>query len=238
EGFTLGNRDFRLAGLGAYLQTAASQGDKRALLLGIITLICLIVMLDQLVWRPLLAWAERFSVAQVENDNPATSWFLDGLRRSHLADIVTHRLLAPVMRRLERRFNRPAPTVQSLEPAGQAAQRSWLNWGLAAVVALCVVYGVVRVLELLLTLPLPSFRLIAVGAAATTLRVALAVSRALAWTVPVGVLIGTNVRAASILQPVVQILASVPATALFPVLLLGLVNVPGGANLAAILLML
>ncbi|MCS7070006.1 MAG: ABC transporter permease subunit, partial [Anaerolinea sp.] len=73
---------------------------------------------------------------------------------------------------------------------------------------------------------------------ATLLRVTVAVAIALAWTIPVGVMIGTNPRAAAILQPVVQIAASVPATALFPVLLLGLLNLPGGANIAAVVLML
>src|SRR5690606_33880778 len=67
--------------------------------------------------------------------------------------------------------------------------------------------------------------------------VSIAVIVALAWTIPVGVLIGTNPRAARFLQPVVQIAASVPATALFPVLLLGLVSVPGGGDLAAVALM-
>ncbi len=61
---------------------------------------------------------------------------------------------------------------------------------------------------------------------------------ALAWTIPVGVLIGTNRRAAAILQPVVQVTASVPATAIFPVFLLLVVNLAGGLNIAAIFLML
>ena len=61
---------------------------------------------------------------------------------------------------------------------------------------------------------------------------------ALAWTVPLGVAIGTNRRLASWLQPVVQIAASIPATALFPVFLMVLIGLPGGLNLAAVLLML
>src|SRR6266446_10364759 len=61
---------------------------------------------------------------------------------------------------------------------------------------------------------------------------------ALAWTVPVGVLIGLNQRLARWCQPVVQIAASVPATALFPVFLLAILRLAGGMNLAAILLML
>jgi len=60
----------------------------------------------------------------------------------------------------------------------------------------------------------------------------------LIWTIPAGVFIGTNRRLATVLQPIVQVVASIPATALFPVVLLALLQVPGGLNIAAVLLML
>src|ERR1700726_672161 len=66
EMFVLGPRDFRLPGLGSYLQTAASAGDMTSVLSGVITMIAVIVLLDQLVWRPVIAWAEKFKVEQVE----------------------------------------------------------------------------------------------------------------------------------------------------------------------------
>ncbi len=238
EIFTLGDRDFRLPGLGAYLQTAASKGDSQALMLGIGTLVLIIVLLDQLVWRPLLAWAERFKVSQVTNENPATSWFLDGLRRSHLASAFTNRLFNPVFNRLNARLSRPQTYVPSLEPATQPYKRSVLRWLVLAVFLVVVVYAVVSAVSLLLTLPIDMWGQIALGAGATLARVALAIAIALLWTIPVGVYIGTSARAARVLQPVVQILAAIPATALFPVLLLGLLSVPGGGNIAAILLML
>src|SRR5207249_9637477 len=62
EIFNVGSRDFRLPGLGSYLQTAASQGDSHAVVLGAITLVGVIVLLDQLVWRPLIAWTDRFKM--------------------------------------------------------------------------------------------------------------------------------------------------------------------------------
>lgn len=238
EIFELGDRDFRLPGLGAYLQTAANAGDVRALLWGIGALVGLIVLLDQLVWRPLLAWAERFNVSQVESDNPTTSWFLNGLRRSRLAHWFSRRLVEPVMRQLDRAFNRPPPVIPSLEPVAKVAPRPWTTWLAGAILALGVGYGVVMAGRLLWALPAASWGDIGIGASATLLRVAIAVAIALAWTVPVGVYIGSNARAAAVLQPIVQVLASVPATALFPVLLLGLLYLPGGPNLAAILLML
>ena len=85
---------------------------------------------------------------------------------------------------------------------------------------------------------LPKWGEIGLGVAATLLRVLAALTIALAWTVPLGVAIGTNRRLAAWRQPVVQVIASVPATALFPVFLLLLVSLPGGLNLTSVLLML
>lgn len=238
EIFTLGARDFRLPGLGAYLQTAADTGDTRALLLGIGTLVALIVLLDQLVWRPLLSWAERFNVSQVESDNPTRSWFLDGLRRSRWSVWAGRRLVQPIICRLDNLLNRPPTIVPSLESATEPSRRSWQPWFFGGLLVVGLGYGLFMAAQLLLSLPLTAWAAIGAGAIATLARVAIAVAIALAWTVPLGVFIGGNARAAALLQPIVQILASVPATALFPVLLLVLLHLPAGANLAAILLML
>ena len=63
EMFPLGQRDFRLPGLGSYLQTAASAGDTQSILWGVGTMIAVIVLIDQLVWRPIIAWAEKFKLS-------------------------------------------------------------------------------------------------------------------------------------------------------------------------------
>src|SRR6185437_16075434 len=76
---------------------------------------------------------------------------------------------------------------------------------------------------------------VGVSAAATLARTTIALVIAAAWTIPAGVAIGTNPRWARRLQPIVQITASIPATAVFPVLLLA---IPGGLNVAAVALML
>lgn len=237
EIFTLGARDFRLPGLGAYLQTAASQGNTEALMMGIGTLIFIIVLLDQLVWQPLLAWAEHFKLSQVTEDNPTVSWFLNSLRRSGIARFFTRQVLLRLERWLDKVLNRPPRNMPNLE-ADETKKHSLLDGLIFISVMLGIGYGFIQAIGLLLTLPPSAWAEIAIGALATFLRVTIAVTIALAWTIPIGVLIGTNPRAASFLQPLVQIAASVPATALFPVLLLGLLNLPAGANIAAILLML
>ena len=77
EMFVLGNRDLRLPGLGSYLQTASSAGDMRAIPWGMRVMIVVIVLLDQIVWRPVIAWAEKFKVEQVEASRRASSWMLE-----------------------------------------------------------------------------------------------------------------------------------------------------------------
>ncbi len=81
-------------------------------------------------------------------------------------------------------------------------------------------YGAIRAAPMLITVPGGQWGEIGLGVLATLLRVCASLAIALAWTIPVGVTIGTNPRAATILQPIVQVVASVPATALFPVFLL------------------
>src|SRR5260221_6716700 len=85
ETFTVGDKDFRLPGLGSYLQKAASDNNTSAILWGIFALVLVVVALDQFVWRPLLAWANKFKLEMVDSDNPPTSWFLEVLHRSQLA---------------------------------------------------------------------------------------------------------------------------------------------------------
>ena len=81
-------------------------------------------------------------------------------------------------------------------------------------------------------------RLLLMGAGATFLRVNVSILLAALWTIPVGVTIGSNPKLARVMQPITQVVASVPATALFPVLMLGLIKLGGGLGVGSIALML
>jgi NitT/TauT family transport system permease protein len=236
EIFTVGQRDLRLPGLGAYLQEAANQGDFRAIALGIATLVLIIVALDQLVWRPLLVWSDRFKVDMVEGDSPPTSWFYDALQNSHLAEWFHRTIFHPLGERLDAFLLERFPmTGDEVQAEGRRPLGYYL---LVVILAVGLLYGAFRAGQMLLAVSLVQWGSIGLGVVATLLRVFAALVIALAWTVPLGVAIGTNARLAAWLQPLVQIAASVPATALFPVFLLMLLNLPGGLNLAAVLLML
>jgi len=234
EIFTVGERDFRLPGLGAYLHEAANLGDTRAILWGLAALILTIIALDQLVWRPLLAWSDRFKVEMVESEEPPTSWFYNVMHNSTLVNALRGWFTLP-SERLDSWLIRRAPLQDTGETAHGYTWRSVLPW---VIFGGFLLYGGLRAGLMLWSVPLVQWGQIALGIGATLLRVMISLSIALAWTIPVGALIGTNRRAAAILQPVVQVTASVPATAIFPVFLLLVINLTGGLNIAAIFLML
>ncbi|HTP09931.1 MAG TPA: ABC transporter permease subunit, partial [Anaerolineae bacterium] len=206
---------------------------------GIGTLILVIVLLDQLIWRPLLVWADRFKVEMATGENPPTSWFYDILSHSWLMEQFTTRISHPgaeqIDRRLGRFFEKRAANPPSL---ASQQRRSWLAIGIGVLVVIVIGYLAVRAAGMLVGLTPVEWVSVLQGVLATFLRVAAALAIALVWTIPVGVLIGSNRRAANILQPIVQITASVPATALFPVIVLALVGITGSLNAPAIILML
>ena len=235
EMFVLGSRDFRLPGLGSYLQTAASAGDTSSILWGVATMIAVIVLLDQFVWRPVIAWAERFKVEQVESTNSPQSWVLDLFRHSRGLSKLRDKTVQPLSERLMMYFSR----ARSSEETGQSSlAKLWVTRAIGFLFLGATGYGIVRVAMLLSGLQRADLHEAALGLLATFLRVNIALLLGSLWTIPAGVMIGFNPRLARIAQPLAQIAASVPATALFPVVLLLLIRVGGGLGIGSIVLLL
>jgi NitT/TauT family transport system permease protein len=235
EMFVLGARDFRLPGLGSYLQTAASAGDTPSILWGVATMIAVIVLLDQFVWRPVIAWAEKFKVEQVESTHTPQSWVLDLIRHSRSLARIRKSTVTPVSERLMSYFARARSTDES---APASPWKIWLARLLAVALLGGIGYGVVRVGIILSGLQKAELGEAGIGLAATFVRVNLTLLIAALWTIPAGVAIGFNPKLARIAQPLAQIAASVPATALFPVVLLLLIRVGGGLGVGSIVLLL
>ena len=238
ETFTMGERNFQLPGLGSYIQTATYAGDVRALLSGIAAVILIVVAADQLVWRPLIAWSDKFKFEQVELADRVTSPILELLRRSNVFSSIPGRIFArfdePIFKHMaQKRDNRIVQPLDPEEPKGSA----WL-WALGAAVVAVAFWGGAQAAFMLRTVTWPELRLLLEGAAATFLRVNASLLISAAWTIPVGVAIGMNPKIARLVQPLAQVLASVPATAFFPILLIGLVKIGGGLGIGSIALML
>src|SRR5580658_2054393 len=235
EMFVLGDRDFRLPGLGSYLQTAASAGDTKSIVWGVGTMIAVIVLLDQFVWRPVIAWAEKFKVEQVESGDAPQSWVLNLIRHSRSLAQIRQKTVNPLGERLMLYFSR---VPSSTEPGPRSAWKTWLTRLLALIALAGMSYGVVRVVMIVTGLRKAELQEAGLGLGATFLRVNLTLLLGALWTIPAGVAIGFSPRLARIAQPLAQIAASVPATALFPVVLLLLIRVGGGLGIGSIVLLL
>jgi NitT/TauT family transport system permease protein len=240
EMFQLGDKDFRLPGLGSFLQTAASSGNTRAMLWGLTTMVAVIVLMDQLIWRPVIAWADKFKFEQVESATAGANFILTFITRESFIIRSYRKLLHPIVEWLTLQFATGAKrAAQSFSSAAQGGQRrKWLGWGVLAVAVVLTAYGVYRTVGELAGLDRSDYAVLLRSAGLTFLRVNLALLIGALWTVPVGVAIGSSPRFARLMQPLAQLAASIPATALFPVLLLVLIRLRGGIEIAAMALML
>jgi NitT/TauT family transport system permease protein len=244
EMFVLGTRDFRLPGLGSYLQTAAGTGNYAAITWGLLTMIAIIVATDQLIWRPVIAWSDKFKFEQVESGTRVRSPLLHLLQHSRGLRSLRQHTVVPLEEGVYRRLadGRKDPAAQALAKGATSKTRryasGWLRWVVLALASVAVIYAAWQALTLLRQVHGSQFVEIMKGALATFLRVNVSLVLAAAWTIPAGVAIGFHPRLARIAQPIAQIAASVPATALFPVLLLALVRLGGGMGIGSIALML
>ena len=240
EMFVLGDRDFRLPGLGSYLQTAAGNGNTRAMIWGLAVMIAIIVATDQLIWRPVIAWADKFKFEQVESSHRATSPILYALRNSNAISWLHEQTILPLGERIYHGLAvRRLRALARPERSAASRQRSLItNSTLFIVLLAAAIFAAFHAVLLLRQLHGAEILELLKGAGATFLRVNASLLIAALWTIPVGVAIGFNPRLARIAQPLAQIAASVPATALFPVLLIALVHAGGGLGIGSIALML
>jgi NitT/TauT family transport system permease protein len=243
EIISAGPAEYRLPGLGSFLMTAADRGRTGELVAGLLSLLAVIVAMDIIVWQPLSTWAEKFRYEFAASTEPLRSLgMLQAL--SAIGPAVTHvirALLRPPGRLLAHLWaNRPPFNPAAYPLAGRIARG--LRLALIAGVLLLFAYGLVHgVVALIRTLwqPWPSdARQIPAATLASMARMAVAYLISLAWTLPCAVYASENQRFARRLAPMAEVVGSVPATALFPLIVLFVIHVTGGMNLASILLIL
>ena len=229
EIFNVGSRDFRLPGLGSYLQTAANEGNLHAVVLGVATLVVVIVLLDQLCLAPTYRLDRSDSKSDmVEGDEPPRSWFLDLISRAWLVEQFGTRIWRPFSEWVDRGFQRrTSGVIASPEPSAEAGH-SRLAIGILTAFLAC---GFIRRLSgsnLLVTLPGSAWADLGKGIVATFLRVSVALGDYFDLDHS-----GRRVyrNATAVLRRFssqsCKLVASIPATALFPVVLLALLQVAG-----------
>jgi NitT/TauT family transport system permease protein len=246
EAFRLGDRDYRLPGIGSYMSVALDQGNVQARARAITAMVVMIVCVDQLLWRPLVVWVEKFRLDESSDGGPVpSSWVLDFLRRARLPrraavlQLRAYRRARQAARPLERPFRSVGPVILRGPrfAFGHAVARK-LGAGLAiAAVAAAAALGAWHLWLLIAQLGWREWGELLFSAALTFARVMGAVIVATAWTLPAGVVIGRSPRIARALQPVIQVVASFPAPMLFPLVIVLFERIGIGLGLGAVALM-
>jgi NitT/TauT family transport system permease protein len=219
EAITVGNTTFALPGVGSYIALAIEHRDLAAIGWAIAAMLVVILLYDQLLFRPLVAWMDRFRVDQDPGREAPRSWVLAVLRRSRLAAGVRGAFGA-LFRWSSRTRAPPTPRAAAEPPR---TRRGGLLALVLVIVALAFSLRHIAAMlieETSLAAALEVSRL----ALLTMTRLLVLIALASVVWVPVGVWVGLRPRAAAIVQPVAQFLAAFPANLLFPIAVYGIVS--------------
>jgi len=246
EAFRLGDHDYRLPGIGSFMSVALDRGNVQAMALAIAAMVIMIVCVDQLLWRPLVVWVEKFRLDESSaGEAEPSSWVLDFLRRARLPrraavlQLRAYRRARRAARPLERPFRGVGPVIlrgPRLALEHPVARKIGAVLAIAAFAAAAAL-GIWRLWLLLAQLGWREWGELLSSAALTFVRVMGSVIVATAWTLPAGVWIGRSPRIARALQPVIQVVASFPAPMLFPLVILLFERIGIGLGIGAVALM-
>ena len=219
EAISVGNTTVTLPGIGSYIALAIEHRDLAAVCWAIGTMLVVILIYDQVLFRPLVAWADRFRFEQEPGAPPPQSWVFDVLRRSRIIERLRERVTVLWRSSLRWHRSRKAPPGAPAKRAGRA-----LVLPFTAVVLVLAAAALWQVAKF----TVEGIALRDVGVAmllglATLARVVVLIAVASVIWVPIGVWVGTRPRVAVFVQPVAQFLAAFPANLLFPIVVSGIV---------------
>ena len=218
EAITVSGQTIMLPGIGSYIATAIQQRDLAAIGYAVLVMLVVIILYDQLLFRPLLAWSRKFQGDPSDEDN-VRPWFLVTMQRARVFDLMQHGvlmlnrgvdgILTPLARywssRGARQRHEPAPEITLFERAFDFA------------LLIAAISAVAWMLSFILrTVPSSEIGWAFVLGAITALRVLVLIAVASLIWVPIGVWIGLRPSIADKAQPIVQFLAAFPANLFFP----------------------
>jgi len=220
ESISVGHTTVALPGVGSYIALAIEQKNLTAIGWAIATMLIVILAYDQLIFRPLVAWVDRFRVEQEPGAKVPDSWALTMFRRSRIIQAATLAFHAAVMftSRAVKRKDEPEA------PLSVKSKRS-LDWLWVLLIVAAVVAGLWHIVVVLIqNTPLREALQVCGLATLTMLRVFILIALASLIWVPIGVWVGMRPRVAQIVQPIAQFMAAFPANLLFPIAVYGIVR--------------
>jgi NitT/TauT family transport system permease protein len=241
EAISVLNKNIKLPGLGSYMAATVEAGDTRAAVYAIVAMIVTIVVIDQLVWRPLVAWAEKFKLEQVEGKDSPTSWLLDLLQHSYVLAWLSDHVGNAVGRFSESASALGSDLTRTISGRTPAPAKSLLRiglWVLAVFAMGWLILDAIGIAQQIRTDMSGSQMLHVVWLGVLTLLrvVGMSILATLIWT-PIGVWIGLRPRVARIAQPLAQIAASFPVNMTFPFIVAFFIFAHIPINLGSVLLM-
>jgi len=233
EAISVLNQNYTLPGIGSYVAAAIAKKDLPSLGWALLTIAVVILLVDQLFWRPLIAWSDKFRLEQSASADTPQSWVYDLLQTARIPRLL-EKALTPIQDRINRLLSALTPPSPPRSDAPEQPNDRLYSLILLFVVGALVVTAIhfilttVGINEVVTTFGLGLLTLLRVTV--------LLIFATLIWT-PIGVAIGFNPKLARLLQPVVQFLASFPANFIFPFATLFFIHTHISINWGSILLM-
>jgi NitT/TauT family transport system permease protein len=219
EAFSVGKTNVQLPGIGSYIAIANAEGNLRAIGWAILTMLIVILIYDQLIFRPLVVWGDRFRIDQEQGIRMQHSWALSMMQHSRFI-IRLRQLFFAFVRWTGRRAPRPAALATLARVGGN--KRAGIIW--FGVLVLVLGLALWRIVAMLIGETTLAEAIEVSGLAAITmLRVIILIALASVLWVPIGIWVGLRPRATQIVQPIAQFLAAFPANLLFPLAVAGIV---------------
>jgi NitT/TauT family transport system permease protein len=220
EAIDLGNTKVTLPGVGSYVALAIEQRNLGAIGWAIAAMFVVILVFDQLLFRPLIASADWFRLEQEAGLTPSNSWALTMMRRSRLLGVVS-RLFVGFLN-LGSKSRKPLvirPRVYVDDGSGRLGDFIWY-----AVIALVGIIALLKAVQFVFAeITLTEVGHVALLGFLTFLRVGILIAIASLIWVPIGIYVGMRPRVATVVQPVAQFLAAFPVNLIYPIVVSGIV---------------
>ncbi|HEV3271191.1 MAG TPA: ABC transporter permease subunit [Candidatus Methylacidiphilales bacterium] len=236
EAFQLGDQDYRVPGIGSYMSVAKEQNNGWAQVYAVVAMIVMIVAIDQLIWRPLIVWSNKFKIEDTEAEYQDRSAVLRFFSRSRVVawfgGIFNRLVMRPAPVKLD-----AAPVVVARKPSMISSVFPWRKI-FFILTLLLIGWGAWNVFHLLWEVAFSEWLTIGRDLLLTLVRVLCAVGLSTLIAVPIGVWIGSNPKLAQYMMPLTQIAASFPSPLVFSNLFFLIVLVGGNLQWGSVILMM
>lgn len=222
EAIAVAHQDIRLPGIGSYIALAIEQRQLVAVGYAILTMIGVIFLYDQILFRPLIVWADKFKIEDAEPETVYHSWLIDGLRRSRLMQHFENAWFIVKDRFVNAAFFRRGPRAIKDNQSRTSTQLEWfwqsLMWGGIILCAWLLIHYIFAALTIY-----DVWHAVCLGALTSARVIILIVLSSLLW-IPIGVWIGLRPKWSQKIQPLLQFLAAIPANLFYPLFVIAIVH--------------